>query len=67
MTAAEFARQMDYDYTTIMRWLRKGIVPGARREEVGEGLYLWRIPEAALEMRPPRLGRRRKGIGKKGK
>jgi len=64
LTATEFAREIDYDYTTVIRWLKKGIVPGAECEEVSAGLKVWRIPESALKMEKPRLGRKRKGSRK---
>jgi hypothetical protein len=59
MTAVEFAKAMDYDYSTIMRWLREGLVPGAKFVEVSGNFGVWQIPQEALEMRAPRLGRKR--------
>jgi hypothetical protein len=61
MTAVEFAKAIDYDYSTVMRWLHQGIVPGAEFMPVSESgkFGIWRIPQAALEMEKPRLGRKR--------
>jgi len=66
MTAVEFANAIDYDYSTVMRWLKRGLVPGAEFMTISEsGNYgIWRIPESALKMEKPRLGRK-KGIAKK--
>src|SRR5262249_50907940 len=59
MTAVEFAKAMDYNYTTIIRWLKKGLVPGAEFVEVSGKFGVWRIPESALKMPIPRLGRKK--------
>jgi len=59
MTAVEFAQAIDYDYTTIMRWLKRGLVPGAKFVEVSGKFGVWQIPEEALNMTPPRLGRKK--------
>ena len=61
MTAVEFAKAMEYDYSTIVRWLRLGLVPGAEFMPISESgkFGIWRIPQAALQMKAPRLGRKR--------
>jgi hypothetical protein len=59
MTAVEFAQAIDYDYTTIMRWLKRGLVPGAKFIEVSGKFGVWQIPQDALNMTPPRLGRKK--------
>jgi hypothetical protein len=59
MTAVEFAKAIDYDYTTIMRWLKRGLVPGAKFVEVSGSFGVWQIPQDALNMTPPRLGRKK--------
>jgi hypothetical protein len=60
MTAVEFAKAMEYDYSTVMRWLKEGIVPGARFVEVSGNFGVWQIPESALkEIVLPRPGRKR--------
>jgi hypothetical protein len=68
MTAVDFAKAMDYDYSTIMRWLKDGIVPGAQFVEVSGNFGVWQIPHSAVtEMKVPRLGRKRgaKKVGAK--
>jgi hypothetical protein len=61
MTAVEFAKAIDYDYSTVMRWLRRGLVPGAEFMPVSESgkFGIWRIPQSALQMEKPRLGRKK--------
>jgi hypothetical protein len=64
MTAVEFAKAMEYDYSTVMRWLKGGIVPGAQFMEVSGNFGVWQIPESALkEIVLPRPGRKR-GVNK---
>ncbi len=56
MTAVTFADEMDVNYTTVMRWLRQGIVPGAEQIEPVPGMKVWQIPESALQMKLPKPG-----------
>ena len=56
MTAVVFAAKMDVNYTTVMRWLRNGIVPGAEQIEPVPGMRVWQIPESALHMKLPKPG-----------
>jgi len=56
MTAVAFAEAMDVNYTTVMRWLRNGIVPGAEQIEPVPGMKVWQIPESALQMKLPKPG-----------
>jgi hypothetical protein len=56
MTAVAFAAAMDVNYTTVMRWLRSGIVPGAEQIEPVPGMRVWQIPESALQMKMPKPG-----------
>jgi hypothetical protein len=56
MTVKEFAEKMEVTYTTAIRWLNRGIVPNAYREELLPGLAIWRIPPEALRMKPPKSG-----------
>jgi hypothetical protein len=71
MTAVAFANAMDVNYTTVMRWLRQGIVPGAERIEPVPGMRVWQIPESALQMKMPKPGPARgtktTGVTKKSK
>jgi hypothetical protein len=59
MTAGEFARQIEIPYTTIATWLRKGQVPGAIPQTIGN-FRVWMVPEEAattLEEWRPKPGR----------
>jgi hypothetical protein len=56
MTAVTFADAMDVNYTTVMRWLRNGLVPGAELIEPVPGMKVWQIPESALNMPRPKSG-----------
>ena len=58
MTAVQFAKRMEVDYTTVMRWLKLKLVPGAILEETAIGTY-WQIPESSLNMERPKAGRKR--------
>ena len=58
MTAVQFAKRMDVDYSTVIRWLKLKLVPGAILEETPIGTY-WQIPESSLEMERPKAGRKR--------
>jgi len=65
MTVKEFAEAMDVTYTTVIRWLKFGIVPGAYTEEVFPGMDVWRIPQQAVSMQRPKAGAPRGGTKKK--
>lgn len=56
-TAVKFAERMRVSYPTIVRWLKMGIVPGAELEETPAGSY-WQIPESAVNMQRPKVGRK---------
>ncbi|HKX32351.1 MAG TPA: hypothetical protein VJ302_31980 [Blastocatellia bacterium] len=59
MTARAFAEEMDVDYSTVIRWLKKGLVPGAQLKESEDRGKWWEIPPSALKMQMPRAGRKR--------
>ncbi|NOT62805.1 MAG: hypothetical protein HOP19_21560 [Acidobacteria bacterium] len=59
MTAVAFAEAMDVDYTTVMRWLRNQLVPGAKQIEPIPGMTIWQIPEDALKLERPKSGPKR--------
>ena len=59
MTAVAFAEAMDVDYTTVMRWLRNQLVPGAKQIEPIPGMTIWQIPEDALQLERPKSGPKR--------
>jgi hypothetical protein len=69
MTAVTFAEEMNVDYATVMRWLRRELVPGAELIEPVPGMKVWQIPESALQMQRPLPGRKRtkKPVKKPGK
>jgi hypothetical protein len=56
MTAVTFAEAMGVDYTTVMRWLRNKLVPGAEQIEPIPGMKIWQIPMSALQMERPKSG-----------
>lgn len=56
LTAVQFANEAGISYTTVMKWLRKGLVPGAAKKEDHRGEY-WDIPASALAMERPKTGR----------
>lgn len=59
MTAGEFARKINKPYTTVATWLRKGQVPGAVPQTIGE-FRVWMVPEEAIASFPewqPKPGR----------
>jgi len=58
-TAVKFADEMGISYPTMVRWLKRGLVPGATLEETPAGSY-WQIPETALTMERPKAGRKPK-------
>ncbi len=58
-TAVKFAEEMEISYPTIVRWLKRRLVPGAKLEETLTG-SVWQIPESALKMERPQLGRKPK-------
>lgn len=55
-TAVKFAGEMGISYPTMVRWLKRGLVPGATLEETPAGNY-WQIPESSLQMERPKAGR----------
>jgi hypothetical protein len=48
LTARTFAKEKGVSYTTIMAWLRGGLIPGATQEETPMGM-VWQIPASSLE------------------
>jgi hypothetical protein len=66
MTATEFAAAIKRPKSTVLLWLRKGLVPGVNVIEIGtERLY--QVPATAIEtFIPPKRGRPKKEEAKKG-
>ena len=46
LNASEAARILQVDRATIIRWIRKGVIPGARRPQQTKQ---WRIPFTSCE------------------
>jgi hypothetical protein len=65
MTATVFAQEMGVDYSTVMRWLKRQIVPGAVLRESPERGKWWEIPESALQMERPKWGGPKASAGAK--
>lgn len=62
LNTAEFAEHFKVAYTTVMTWLARNIIPGARRVPTPRG-DVWEIPLSALEtFKPPKPGRPPKSI-----
>ena len=60
MTARQFAEETGSAYTTVMLWLKKGLIPGAELKEDARGPY-WEIPASALRtFKKPKMGRPKK-------
>lgn len=49
LTAKEFARRAGITYPTIMRWLKSGLVPGAKLMEGTPFGTFWQIPATSLD------------------
>jgi len=63
MSTAEFAEKFGAPYTTVMTWLKRGLIPGATLKDYPRG-QVWEIPRAALKtFRRPKRGRRPKKDG----
>jgi predicted site-specific integrase-resolvase len=60
MNAKQFAEAMQVEYTTVIRWLKLGLVPGAQLREIAPGMKWWAIPYEALTMERLPAGRRKK-------
>jgi hypothetical protein len=56
LTAVQFAKEASISYTTVMSWLKQGLVPGAEKKADHRGEY-WDIPDTALKMERPKAGR----------
>jgi len=60
LTTAQFAEHFQVAYTTVMTWLQREIVPGARRVPTPRG-DVWEIPASTLlTFTPPKQGRPKK-------
>lgn len=54
LTARQFAEARNVAYTTVINWLNKTLLPGAEKEELAYGGFMWLIPENAIapELKP---------------
>jgi hypothetical protein len=65
LTTAQIAEHYNVAYTTVMTWLHREIIPGARRVPTPRG-DVWEIPSTALAtFAPPKQGRPKKEAGAK--
>lgn len=65
MTATVFAEKMGVDYSTVIRWLKRKLVPGATLQESPDRGKWWEIPEKALQMERPKWGGPKKSAAAK--
>jgi hypothetical protein len=66
LSTADFAKHYNVAYTTVMTWLAREIIPGARRIPTPRG-DVWEIPASTLDaFRPPKRGRPPKDAPNKG-
>ena len=56
MTGTQFAEKMGVNYSTVVRWLKRQLVPGAVLCESPTRGKWWEIPPEALQMERPRWG-----------
>jgi len=49
LTARKFAQRAGITYPTVMAWLRKGLIPGAKMTEDSPLGNFWQIPAESLE------------------
>ncbi len=56
MTATVFAEEMGVSYPTVVRWLKRKLVPGAELKQSPDRGKWWEIPEEALTMARPKPG-----------
>lgn len=52
VTPRQFAQKHEVAYTTVIAWLNKSLLVGAKKEDLAYGGFMWLIPENAA---PPDL------------
>jgi hypothetical protein len=62
LTARTFAKEKGISYTTVMAWLRDGLIPGATQEMTPMGV-VWQIPVASLDKVERRKPGPKPGLG----
>lgn len=55
LTPSQYAEKVGKPYQTIMAWLRKDLIEGAEKTEIGK-MFVYLIPEDAGYVEPP-MGR----------
>ena len=58
MTTREFAEAIGRHYLTVLRWLREGLVPGAKAVQETSGI-VYRVPRSAVAKFKDKSPRRR--------
>jgi len=62
LTARQFAAAREVAYTTVISWLNKKLLPGAEKQELAYGGFMWQIPADATvpDLKPgPRPGEKK--------
>ncbi|MGH9849022.1 MAG: hypothetical protein ACREBD_04115 [Blastocatellia bacterium] len=60
MNASEFAALRGFPYTSVLRWLRKDLIPGVKKVDAGN-ITVYLIPEGAVKtFQRPKIGRPKK-------
>lgn len=49
LTAKKFAERVGVTYPTVIAWLKKGLVPGAKLQEDTQFGTYWEIPVTSLD------------------
>jgi hypothetical protein len=67
ITARQFAEMHATPYTTVATWLQRELIPGAEKQELPYGGYVWMVPQDApipeLKPGPKIFGERLEAIG----
>ncbi len=45
LTPRQFAERNSVAYTTVISWLNKQLLPGAEKEDLAYGGFMWLVPE----------------------
>ncbi|MEP7336534.1 MAG: hypothetical protein ABI977_02115 [Acidobacteriota bacterium] len=47
ITARQYAKIHSTPYTTVATWLQRDLIPGAEKQEMPYGGYMWLVPDNA--------------------
>ena len=62
LTTSEVMQRLDAPYQTVVAWIKKGLLPGAKREDTPRG-PVWMVPASSvINFEPPKMGRPRKPL-----